>query len=65
MSNINLNPNLKGYKFNDYRQEIWGNSFTWSWERKLGEVQYLAIHHTATAKNATPDQIDDRCDNQG
>ena len=49
-------PDLKD-RFVDYRKEIWGNSFTWSWERKSTEVKCLAIHHPVTIHEATPDDI--------
>jgi hypothetical protein len=35
-------------KWLDYRMGIWGDSFTWNWERKTTDVQYLAFHHTVT-----------------
>lgn len=44
-------------RFIDYRQEIWGNSFTWAWERPITQVKYAAIHHTVTSKDATPEDI--------
>lgn len=40
-------------KWDDYRLRIWGNSFTWNWERPTHQVQYLAIHHSVT--NIRPD----------
>lgn len=46
-----------GNKFVDYRMPIWGNSFTWSWERPITQVKYAVIHHTVTSKDATPDAI--------
>lgn len=49
-------PSLKD-KFVDYRQEIWGDSFSWSWLRKPSEVKYLVIHHSVTDHDATPDDI--------
>ncbi len=44
-------------KWNDYRDEIWGDSYNWSWNRTPGEVKYLVIHHTVTPHDATPDDI--------
>ena len=57
MSNIHLVIPALGDKFVDYRQPIWGDSFTWSWERKLSEIKYLVIHHSVTSHDATPDDI--------
>jgi len=39
-------------KFTDYRYDVWGDSFNWSWVRKWEEIRYLCIHHSAT--NPTP-----------
>lgn len=48
MSNISLNiPELKD-KYFDYRQDCWGDSFTWSFERNLNQIIKLAIHHSVT-----------------
>ena len=44
-------------KWNDYRDEIWGDSYNWSWNRRPDEVKYLVIHHTVTTHDATPDDI--------
>ena len=52
---INI-PGLEG-RFVDYRQKIWGNSFTWAWERPITQVQFAAIHHTVTKRDAHPDAI--------
>jgi hypothetical protein len=46
-----------GDKFVDYRNDILGNSFTWSWERPITQVQYLVIHHSVTDASATADDI--------
>lgn len=35
-------------KWLDYRQGIWGNSYTWDWERSTNDLLYLAIHHSVT-----------------
>lgn len=43
--------------FVDYRDEIWGDSYRWSWERSTTEVRYLVIHHTVTTHDASPDDI--------
>ncbi len=55
MSKTLLNPS--GIDFVDYRIPIWGDSYNWSWNRKLNEVKYLVIHHTVTPHGATPDDI--------
>lgn len=59
MSNITVNPSTsKVPKFVDYRSKVWGDSFTWSWERPLSQVVKLAVHHSVTDKNkTTPEQI--------
>jgi hypothetical protein len=44
-------------KWNDYRDEIWGDSYNWSWNRTPQEVQYVVIHHSVTVPTATPDDI--------
>lgn len=44
-------------KFVDYRDEIWGDSYNWSWNRPTSDVKYLVIHHTVTSHDATPDDI--------
>ena len=48
-------PSL-GDKFIDLRQILPGDAYTWSWERSLPQVNYLAIHHTGV-ENQTPEQI--------
>ncbi len=57
MSDNPLSIQELGDSFVDYRQPIWGNSYTWSWERPITQVQYLVIHHTVTSSDATPDDI--------
>lgn len=44
-------------KWNDYRDEIWGDSYNWSWIRQWNQVKYLVIHHSVTKHEATPDDI--------
>lgn len=44
-------------KWKDYRQQIWGNSFTWSWVRPWSQLQGILIHHSVTKHDATPDDI--------
>jgi len=48
MSNISITPDLKGYSFDDYRNDIWGDSFNWSFNRTLSQVVKLVIHHSVT-----------------
>lgn len=57
MSNTPLYIPELGDKFVDYRNDIWGNSFTWSWERPITQVKYLVIHHSVTSADATADDI--------
>lgn len=59
MSNIVLNPQdlIARAKWNDYRDEIYGNSYTWSWERPTSQLQGILIHHSVTKHEATPDDI--------
>lgn len=55
-ANTPLNP--QGVvKYVDYRDPIWGDSYNWSWNRPLSQVEYLVIHHTVTSADATPDDI--------
>lgn len=55
MSNIPINiPNVK---FIDYRDEIWGDSYNWSFARSLSQVDRLVIHHSVTTRNASPQAI--------
>lgn len=44
-------------KWIDYRQEIWGDSFNWSWVRPWHQLEGLVIHHSVTKHEATPDDI--------
>lgn len=57
MGNFAFNVPSLGNKFIDYRQQILGDSFNWSWVRPLTEVRYLTIHHAAGPDNQTPDDI--------
>lgn len=49
-------PSL-GDKFIDLRDGITGDSYTWSWERDLSQVNYLAIHQTSGLDTQTPQDI--------
>ena len=46
-----------GDKFVDYRRDIWGDSFTWCWDRRTDEIDYIAVHHSVTIHEATADDI--------
>jgi hypothetical protein len=48
MPNTAVNPNLNGYTFDDFRNDIWGDSFNWDFTRTLSQVVKLVIHHTVT-----------------
>lgn len=54
---VNTPLTIPDAKFMDYRDKIWGDSYNWSWNRPLSQVQYLVIHHTVTSHDATPDDI--------
>jgi|GEM_PF-3949958 len=57
MGNFTFQVPSLGNKFIDYRQQIPGDSFNWSWVRPMSQVQYLVIHHSAGPTNQTPDDI--------
>lgn len=57
MGNFTFNVPSLGTKFIDYRNQILGDSFNWSFVRPMSQVQYLVIHHAAGPDNQTPDQI--------
>ena len=46
-----------GDKFVDYREQIWGDSFSWISERRSDQVKYVVIHHSVTSHEASPDDI--------
>lgn len=56
MAKIDLNILSLGNKFVDLRDQIPGDSYNWSWVRSLSEVNFLAIHHSAS-DNQTPQDI--------
>lgn len=57
MAKINLNIPSLSDKFVDLRDSLSGDGFNWNWQRPLSQVEYLAIHHSATQINYTPEQI--------
>lgn len=59
MANTPLNPPalIARGKWHDYRNDIWGDSFNWSWVRPWNQLKYLVIHHTVTKHEATPQDI--------
>ncbi len=57
MARINLSIPSLGNKFTDVRDTIPGDSFNWSWIRPLSQVNYLAIHHSASPNNQTVEEI--------
>lgn len=50
MSNNTLAIPTLGNRFFDYRQDCWGDSFNWDFDRNLDQVVKLAIHHSVTAQ---------------
>lgn len=57
MGNFNLSIPTLGNTFTDYRNQILGDSFNWSWIRPMSQVRYLVIHHSAGPPTQTPDDI--------
>jgi len=57
MSDTSFTVPELGDKFIDYRMPIWGNSYTWSWERPITQLEYLVIHHSVTSDDATPNDL--------
>lgn len=49
-------PSLEN-KFIDLRDTLPGDAYTWSWERALEQVNYLAIHHTGGENTQTPQDL--------
>ena len=35
-------------KFTDYRQGVWGNSYSWAWVRAWTDIKYIVFHHSVT-----------------
>lgn len=57
MSKTDISILSLGDKFVDLRDSISGDAYNFSWVRPLLQVQYLAIHHSATSDLQTPEQI--------
>lgn len=59
MPNTSLFPKtlVERNKWNDYRDEIWGDSYNWDFIRQWSQLKYLVIHHSVTKHEATPDDI--------
>lgn len=57
MGSFNLNIPSLGSSFVDYRTQILGDSFNWSWVRPLTQIGHIAIHHSAGPDTQTPDDI--------
>ncbi len=57
MAKIDLDiPSLVG-KFVDLKDTLPGDAYKWSWERPLSQVNFLAIHHSATSDTQTPQDL--------
>ncbi len=54
---ISLSIPSLGNKFVDLRNSLPGDAYNWSWIRQVSEVNYLAIHHSATSDTQTPQEI--------
>ena len=48
MSNITILVPALGDKYIDYRDGVWGDSYTWDFPRTVDEVKYLCVHHSVT-----------------
>ncbi len=57
MARIDLVIPSLGDKFKDSRDSLPGDSFNWSWIRPLSQVNYLAIHHSASPDNQSVEEI--------
>lgn len=54
---LNIPSLIARGKWNDYRDEIWGDSYNWNWVRLWSQLKYVVIHHSVTKHEATPDDI--------
>lgn len=57
MAKIDLTIPSLGNKLIDLRDTIPGDSYNWNWVRPLPEVNYLAIHHSASPDTQTAEEI--------
>lgn len=59
MPSTNLEPQdlIARGKWNDYRDEIWGDSYNWSWVRPWNQLKGILIHHSVTKHEATPQDL--------
>ena len=57
MSKTDLIITSLGDKFVDYRDILPGDAYNWCWNRPLSQVNYLAVHHSATPNTKTPEDI--------
>lgn len=57
MAKIDLSIPSLGNKFVDIRDALPGDAYSWSWERDLSQVNFLAIHHTGGSDTQTPQDI--------
>jgi len=57
MAKIDLTIPSLGNKFIDLRDSLPGDAYSWSWERPLSQINYLAIHHTGGVDTQTPQYL--------
>lgn len=50
MSNIQIQIPELGSKYKDDRDRVWGNSYTWAFNRTTSQVENIAVHHSVTAQ---------------
>ena len=55
MNTVELSIPILGNKFQDYRKDIAGDSYTWGGAINPLNVQYFAFHHSVTAQTALKD----------
>lgn len=48
MSNITILIPELGNKYIDYRNGVWGDSYSWDFPRTVDQVKYLCVHHSVT-----------------
>jgi len=52
---VNISIPELGNKFQDYRDDILGDSYNWGPVINLNEIQYFTFHHSATTQTAKTD----------